>query len=159
MQPEPLGQRPYALLLHTRHLNDFPTQYGLIVLGGIGVAILVYKRIWWPPVLWLVLTVATIYSGSPFRKLRRDYQTSIYAISDSLGQIPRCDRLVSIGSGPFPEHGVGWEAGIYASYFAQCRIVGFSPKVPPADKAASAAADSLKDRPRARPTRLQNRAG
>jgi len=56
-----------ALLLHTRHLNDFPTQYGLIVLSGIGMAALLYKRIWWPPVLWLVLTVATIYSGAPFR--------------------------------------------------------------------------------------------
>src|ERR1700722_7280834 len=53
-----------ALLLHTRHLNDFPTQYGLVVLSGIGMAILLYKRIWWPPVLWLVLTVATIYSGT-----------------------------------------------------------------------------------------------
>jgi D-galactosaminyltransferase len=58
-----------ALLLHTRHLNDFPTQYGLIVLSAIGMAILLYKRIWWPPVLWLVLTVATIYSGAPFRNL------------------------------------------------------------------------------------------
>ena len=56
-----------ALLLHTRHLNDFPTQYGLVVLSGIGMAILLYKRIWWPPALWLVLTVATIYSGAPFR--------------------------------------------------------------------------------------------
>jgi D-galactosaminyltransferase len=55
-----------ALLLHTRHLNDFPIQYGLIVLSAIGMAILLYKRIWWPPVLWLVLTVATIYSGAPF---------------------------------------------------------------------------------------------
>src|ERR1700757_947888 len=55
-----------ALLLHTRHLNDFPTQYGLIALSAIGMAILLYKRIWWPPVLWLVLTVATIYSGAPF---------------------------------------------------------------------------------------------
>jgi hypothetical protein len=56
-----------ALLLHTRHLNDFPIQYGLIVLSAIGLAILLYKRIWWPPVLWLLLTVATIYSGAPFR--------------------------------------------------------------------------------------------
>jgi hypothetical protein len=55
-----------ALLLHTRHLNDFPTQYGLIVLCAVGMAILLYKRIWWPPVLWLVLTIATIYSGAPF---------------------------------------------------------------------------------------------
>jgi D-galactosaminyltransferase len=55
-----------ALLLHTRHLNDFPTQYGLLVLIYIGMAILLYKKIWWPPVVWLVLTVATIYSGAPF---------------------------------------------------------------------------------------------
>jgi hypothetical protein len=55
-----------ALLLHTRHLNDFPIQYGLIVLSAIGMVILLYKRIWWPPVVWLVLTVATIYSGAPF---------------------------------------------------------------------------------------------
>jgi hypothetical protein len=56
-----------ALLLHTRHLNDFPTQYGLVVLSAIGMAILLYKKIWWPLVVWLVLTVATIYSGAPFR--------------------------------------------------------------------------------------------
>src|ERR1700739_1641985 len=56
-----------ALLLHTRHLNDFPTQYGLVALSGIGMAILLYKRIWWPPSVWAVLTMATIYSGAPFR--------------------------------------------------------------------------------------------
>ncbi|HKI40981.1 MAG TPA: DUF6541 family protein [Mycobacterium sp.] len=56
-----------ALLLHTRHLNDFPVQYGLVVLSYVGMAILLYKRIWWPPAVWLVLTVATIYSGAPFR--------------------------------------------------------------------------------------------
>jgi hypothetical protein len=56
-----------ALLLHTRHLNDFPTQYGLVALAAIGMGILLYKRIWWPPAVWLVLTVAIIYSGAPFR--------------------------------------------------------------------------------------------
>jgi hypothetical protein len=55
-----------ALLLHTRHLNDFPIQYGLVVLSYIGMAIFLYKKIWWPPAVWLVLTVATIYSGAPF---------------------------------------------------------------------------------------------
>jgi D-galactosaminyltransferase len=55
-----------ALLLHTRHLNDFPIQYGLVALSGLGLAIMLYKKIWWPPVIWLVLTVATIYSGAPF---------------------------------------------------------------------------------------------
>lgn len=56
-----------ALLLHTRHLNDFPTQYGLMALSAIGMTILLYKKIWWPPVAWLILTVATVYSGTPFR--------------------------------------------------------------------------------------------
>ena len=55
-----------ALLLHTRHLNDFPTQYGLVVLVYLGMAILLYQRIWWPMAVWVVLTVATIYSGAPF---------------------------------------------------------------------------------------------
>ena len=55
-----------ALFLHTRHLNDFPIQSGLVALSAIGMAILLYKRIWWPPALWLLLTVATIYSGAPF---------------------------------------------------------------------------------------------
>jgi hypothetical protein len=55
-----------ALLLHTRHLNDFPIQYGLVAMSAIGMAILLYKKIWWPPVIWLLLTVATIYSGAPF---------------------------------------------------------------------------------------------
>jgi hypothetical protein len=56
-----------ALLLHTRHLNDFPIQYGLVVLSYAGMAILLYKRIWWPAAVWVVLTVATIYSAAPFR--------------------------------------------------------------------------------------------
>ncbi|MGA7051417.1 MAG: DUF6541 family protein [Mycobacterium sp.] len=56
-----------ALLLHTRHLNDFPTQYGLVALSAIGMAILLYKRIWWPLAVWVLLTAATIYSGAPFR--------------------------------------------------------------------------------------------
>lgn len=56
-----------TLLLHTRHLNDFPTQYFLVVLSYVGMAILLYKRIWWPAAVWLVLVVATIYSSAPFR--------------------------------------------------------------------------------------------
>jgi D-galactosaminyltransferase len=55
-----------ALFLHTRHLNDFPIQFGLVLLCGIGMAIFLYKKIWWPAALWLVLTVAIIYSGAPF---------------------------------------------------------------------------------------------
>jgi len=56
-----------AILQHTRHLNDFPTQYALIVLAAIGMGILLAKKIWWPPAVWLLLIVATVYSGAPFR--------------------------------------------------------------------------------------------
>ncbi len=56
-----------ALLLHTRHLNDFPTQYGLVVLAAVGTAVLLTKRVWWPTAVWLLLTAATVYSGAPAR--------------------------------------------------------------------------------------------
>ena len=56
-----------AVLLHTRHLNDFPIQYGLVVLAYVGMAILLYRRIWWPAAVWVILTVAAVYSGAPFR--------------------------------------------------------------------------------------------
>ncbi len=56
-----------AILQHTRHLNDFPTQYMLMALAAIGMGILLYKKIWWPPVLWLWLIVAIVYAGAPFR--------------------------------------------------------------------------------------------
>ncbi len=56
-----------AVLQHTRHLNDFPTQYKLLVLAAIGMAILLYKKIWWPAAVWLLLIVAIVYSGAPAR--------------------------------------------------------------------------------------------
>jgi len=83
----------------------------------------------------------TSYWASPFRSLGRDYQTSIYSTAAALRQIPSCNRLVAIGKGPFPEHGVGWEAGIYASYFSHCRIIGFSEEIPTVEKTKAVLAD------------------
>lgn len=54
-----------AVTQHTRHLNDFPTQYKLLVLAAIGMAILLYKRVWWPTAVWLLLIAAIVYSGAP----------------------------------------------------------------------------------------------
>ncbi|OBH63278.1 hypothetical protein A5685_22385, partial [Mycobacterium colombiense] len=56
-----------AVLQHTRHLNDFPTQYKLLALAAIGMAILLYKKVWWPTAVWLLLIVAIVYSGAPAR--------------------------------------------------------------------------------------------
>ncbi|OBK76898.1 DUF6541 family protein [Mycobacterium sp. 1274761.0] len=55
-----------AVVQHTRHLNDFPIQWVLIVLAGIGGLAFLYKRVWWPLVLWLGLVVCIVHSSAPF---------------------------------------------------------------------------------------------
>jgi 4-amino-4-deoxy-L-arabinose transferase-like glycosyltransferase len=70
------------------------------------------------------------YWASPFRILRRDYQTSCYDAARKLASLPTCSRVVVVGKGPYPERGVGWEAGMYANYFAHCRMVAFREYLP-----------------------------
>lgn len=55
-----------AMVQHTRHLNDFPIQWGLIVLAAVGAVILLVKRIWWPLAAWLLLVVSIVHSSAPF---------------------------------------------------------------------------------------------
>ena len=55
-----------ALVQHTRHLNDFPIQWALIILAAIGAVILIVKRIWWPLAVWLLLVVSIVHSSAPF---------------------------------------------------------------------------------------------
>ncbi|MDV3123869.1 hypothetical protein M1247_02965 [Mycobacterium sp. 21AC1] len=55
-----------AVVQHTRHLNDFPIQYALIVLAGIGGLILLIRKIWWPLAVWLLLIMSIVHSGAPF---------------------------------------------------------------------------------------------
>ena len=64
-----------------------------------------------------------LYWASPFRTIRQDFQRSLYDAADGLlkGQVR---TVVVSGEGPYPEHGVGWEAGVYAAYFAGARLVG-----------------------------------
>lgn len=54
-----------ALLLYTRHLNDFPIQYALVGLAAAGAVLLVLRRVWWPLALWAVLVVAVVHSSAP----------------------------------------------------------------------------------------------
>lgn len=54
-----------ALLLHTRHLNDFPIQYALAGLAAVGAVILLARKLWWPLALWAVLVVAIVHSSAP----------------------------------------------------------------------------------------------
>lgn len=55
-----------AIFLHTRHLNDFPIQYGLLALAAIGMGMLLYRKVWWLPALWVWLVIAIVYCSVPF---------------------------------------------------------------------------------------------
>jgi hypothetical protein len=54
-----------AIFQHSRHLNDFPVQYTLIVLAALGGFILLVKKIWWPLAVWLLLIVMNVDAGTP----------------------------------------------------------------------------------------------
>ena len=55
-----------AVVQHTRHLNDFPIQNALIVLAGIGGILLLFRRVWWPAAVWLLMVVSIVHSSAPF---------------------------------------------------------------------------------------------
>lgn len=54
-----------AVFQHSRHLNDFPYQYGLMALAILGGLLLAYKRIWWPLAVYLLLVVVEVDAGTP----------------------------------------------------------------------------------------------
>ncbi|MGC2363522.1 MAG: glycosyltransferase family 39 protein [Candidatus Sulfotelmatobacter sp.] len=70
-----------------------------------------------------------VYHASPLRVQRRDWQILCYRAGDSLKK-HYARTVVSIGSGPYPEYGVGWEAGYNSSYFGQARLIATAPSVP-----------------------------
>jgi D-galactosaminyltransferase len=55
-----------AIVQHTRHLNDYPIQNWLILLAGIGGLLLLWRRIYWPTAVWLLLVVSIVHSSAPF---------------------------------------------------------------------------------------------
>jgi hypothetical protein len=55
-----------AVVQHTRHLNDFPIQWTLIMLAAVGAIILLARRIWWPLAVWLLLVVSIVHSSATF---------------------------------------------------------------------------------------------
>ncbi|EFG77372.1 hypothetical protein HMPREF0591_2764 [Mycobacterium parascrofulaceum ATCC BAA-614] len=54
-----------AIFQHSRHLNDFPYQYGLMALAILGGVIFAYKKIWWPLAVWLLLVAVEVDAGTP----------------------------------------------------------------------------------------------
>jgi hypothetical protein len=73
------------------------------------------------------LVSVQVYWASPFRTVHQDFQQSVHAAADVLAK-SQARNVVVMGNGPYPEHGVGWEAGVYAAYFAGSRIIGDVPE-------------------------------
>lgn len=75
-----------------------------------------------------------IYWASPFRTMHRDFESACYDGAHELQRRqPEGKTLVTVGEGPFPDQGVGREAGIYTAYFAGRSIVGLNVALPDAD--------------------------
>jgi len=72
-----------------------------------------------------------VYWASPFRAVDRDFEASCYQAAAVLRNAAPGGTLVSIGDGPYPEHGVGFEVGSYAAYMAGWRLVGGNAELPP----------------------------
>jgi hypothetical protein len=87
-----------------------------------------------------------VYPSSPFRTLTRDFQSSCYDAGNRL-RAHTGSTVVSIGSGPFPEHGVGWEAGYKASFFGERKIIAATDALPQSTQLSSLAADLRKASP------------
>jgi hypothetical protein len=105
--------------------------------------------------IWRKLTIALVvlgvivsllYPSSPYRLLTRDFQASCYDAGNRLRAHPG-SGIVSIGSGPFPEHGVGWEAGYKASFFGGRRIIGAMDSLPSPAQLSTLAMDMRKASP------------
>jgi hypothetical protein len=92
-------------------------------------------------------TIASmVYPSSPFRVLTRDFQSSCYDAGRRL-RTHSGSSVISIGSGPFPEHGVGWEAGYKASFFGGRRILAAMDSSPSSTQVGSLIVDIRKASP------------
>lgn len=89
------------------------------------------------------LVFFALYWASPFRTASRDYELSCYDAADALRQSASIGTLASIGEGPYPEHGVGFEVGNYVSYLAGWRLIADNVTLPPPSEARSLADEAL----------------
>ena len=89
---------------------------------------------------------ALVYPSSPFRRVTRDFQAVCYNAGRHLRNHSG-STTVSLGAGPFPEVGVGWEAGYKAAYFGGWRIVGTMETLPSSSDSARLMKDLAKASP------------
>ena len=68
------------------------------------------------------LLVSFVYRSSPFRIIDRPFEASCHDAAKKL-RAGGGSRVVSVGLGPYPAQGVGWEAGFVTAYLADRRII------------------------------------
>ncbi len=79
----------------------------------------------------------TFYWASPFRTLDRDFEVSCNRAAALLkNSQPSGKSLVSIGEGPYPENGIGFEAGVYVAYLSGRRLTAMNSALPEGNEAA-----------------------
>jgi hypothetical protein len=96
--------------------------------------------------LILGLVISMTYSSSPFRTMNRDFQISCYRTGAILRIHPGA-TVASVGLGPYPGHGVGWEAGYKAAFFGDRRLIGAIDRVPGTDRMVALSDDLAKAAP------------
>jgi len=81
--------------------------------------------------LLMSMVFFTSYWASPFRTENRDFQISCYHAAALLkSSQPSAKNLVSIGNGPYPEHGIGFEVGVYVAYLTDRNLVAMNSALP-----------------------------
>lgn len=90
------------------------------------------------------MCVSLTYSSSPFRFQSRDFQEIDYLAGAILKRHGTSETIVSIGSGPFAEHGVGWEAGYNAAYFGGEKLIASLDSLPNSSELSILGADVSK---------------
>lgn len=76
------------------------------------------------------LVFFAVYWASPFRTASRDFEVSCYEAASTLRQSAPSGSLASIGEGPYPEHGVGFEVGSYVSYLSGWQLIAGNSDLP-----------------------------
>jgi Dolichyl-phosphate-mannose-protein mannosyltransferase len=106
-------------------------------------------RLWRRAILTLIVLgifASLVYPSSPFRTLTRDFQISCYQAGQSLRAHPG-STVVSVGSGPYQEHGVGWEAGYKSAYFGDRRLIAATETLPSLENVPAILSDISKASP------------
>jgi 4-amino-4-deoxy-L-arabinose transferase-like glycosyltransferase len=90
--------------------------------------------------LLMSMVFFAVYWASPFRTVDRDFQMSCYHAAALLkSSQPSGENLVSIGDGPYPEHGIGFEAGVYVAYLTGRPLSAMNSALPDGDAATQLA--------------------